>query len=390
MNKRVLTLIFGLVCAACGDDGVNLPANCQSGDITGTIEVLAAREVTACGGVALKSIAQGTTLRLRPGTVVDMFEGQSFAIDTVSRLIAEGTEERPIIFQAATKRGWSTLSFPTSVNAEPSILKHVIFRGGRGDDPILATHDGVRLNHVQIEDTDTGLLVSGWDPQSSDIQITTRETPLILRTEEALYDLHSVEGLRVDSETKIQVEGESFGEVVLRDVGGYYEFENAEFDSLHVGPHSFVFVRNGLRATNVRVEGPVNFYSDHDLAFQGGVIGDLEIDGAGRVEFSDVSLNNVTVRDAEHVRLDGEILAKGLEVTRTIDSTSSLASFAPGVSVTDSVFEDLKTPVVLEFDGALNFVGNDVTGSDTCIETSDDDPTDYSAVNTLNCPTPVR
>jgi hypothetical protein len=67
-----------------------------------------------------------------------------------------------------------------------------------------------------------------------------------------------------------------------------------------------------------------------------------------------------------------------------------LASFAPGISVTDSVFEDLKTPVVLEFDGALNFVGNDVTGSDTCIETSDDDPTDYSAVNTLNCPTPVR
>jgi hypothetical protein len=276
------------------------------------------------------------------------------------------------------------------VNAEPSILKHVIFRGGRGDDPILAVHDGVRLNHVQIEDTDTGLLVSGWDPQSSNIQITTRETPLILRTEEALYDLHKVEGLRVDSETKIQVEGESFGEVVLKSVGGYYEFEHAEFDSLDVGPHSLVFVRNGLRATNVRVEGPVSFYSDHDLAFQGGVIGDLKIDGAGRVEFSDVSLNNVTVRDAEHVRLDGEILAKGLEVTRTIDSTSSLASFAPGVSVTDSVFEDLNIPVVLEFDGALNFVGNVVTGSDTCIQTSTDDTTDYNAVNTLNCPTPVR
>lgn len=96
------------------------------------------------------------------------------------------------------------------------------------------------------------------------------------------------------------------------------------------------------------------------------------------------------MRDAEHVRLDGEILAKGLEVTRTIDSTSSLASFAPGVSVTDSVFEDLKTPVVLEFDGALNFVGNDVTGSDTCIQTTTDDTTDYNAVNILNCPTPVR
>lgn len=390
MNSRVFAPIFGLLCAACGDDGVNLPANCQSGDITGTIEILAARDVTACGEVALKSIAQGTTLRLRPGTVVDMFEGQSFAIDTVSRLIAEGTAEHPIIFQAATKRGWSRLSFPTSVNAEPSVLKHVIFRGGRGDAPILAVHDGVRLSHVQIEDTDTGLLVTGWDPQSSNIQIRTRKTPLILRTEEALYDLHKVEGLRVDSETNIQVEGESFGEVVLRDVGGYYEFENAEFDSLDVGPHSFVFVSNGLRATSVQVEGPVSFFSDHDLSFQGGAIDDLEIDGAGRVEFSDVSLTNVTVRDAEHVRLDGESTARGLEVTRTIDSTSSLASFAAGVSVTDSVFEDLKTPVVLEFDGALNFVGNDVTGSDTCIQTSDDDLTAYAAVNTLNCPTPVR
>lgn len=390
MNSRVFAPIFGLLCAACGDDGVNLPANCQSGDITGTIEILAARDVTACGEVALKSIAQGTTLRLRPGTVVDMFEGQSFAIDTVSRLIAEGTEERPITFQAATKRGWSTLSFPTSVNAEPSILKHVIFRGGRGDDPILAVHDGVRLNHVQIEDTDTGLSVAGWDPQSSNIQITTRETPLILRTEEALYDLHTVDGLRVPSNANIRVEGESFGEVVLRSVGSAYEFENAEFDSLDVGPHSFVFVRNGLRATNVRVEGPVNFYSEHDLAFQGGEIDDLKIDGAGRVEFLDISLTKVTVRDAEHVRLDGGSTARGLELTRTIDSSWSLASFAPGVAVTDSVFEDLKTPVVLEFDGALNFVGNDVTGSDTCIQTSGDDTTDYAAANSLNCPTPLR
>lgn len=78
MNNRVLALTLGLMCTSCGDDGADLPANCQSGDITGTIEVLAARDVTACGEVALKSIAQGTTLRLRPGTVVDMFEGQSF------------------------------------------------------------------------------------------------------------------------------------------------------------------------------------------------------------------------------------------------------------------------------------------------------------------------
>ena len=66
---------------------------------------------------------------IEPGTIFNIHENKSIIFK--GKVIAEGNEDFPIIFQRATKKSWGTIAFQGN-QTQGSILKNIIFDGGTG------------------------------------------------------------------------------------------------------------------------------------------------------------------------------------------------------------------------------------------------------------------
>ena len=66
---------------------------------------------------------------IEPGTIFNIHENKSIIFK--GKVIAEGNEDFPIIFQRSTKKSWGTIAFQGN-QTQGSILKNIIFDGGTG------------------------------------------------------------------------------------------------------------------------------------------------------------------------------------------------------------------------------------------------------------------
>ncbi|MEM9181714.1 MAG: Ig-like domain-containing protein [Pseudomonadota bacterium] len=111
--------------------------SCAAPDLAGDVDV----DTTLSGAVFFsENIRVDATLTLEPGTVVTMCTANTaIQVRTGGNLIAEGTSENPIIFQApngATEK-WRRIFFDTNVG-DANRMRHVILNDGGGNDPSIA------------------------------------------------------------------------------------------------------------------------------------------------------------------------------------------------------------------------------------------------------------
>ena len=171
----------------------SLPTRCDGGgDYGSTLE----QDTTWSGDVYLgqslivrknATTDSYSTLTIQAGTKVFFCGDYSMSIGGLfspGRLVVEGTEENPVIFDAAPGApGWGSISF-VDTGDEPSQMMYAILRNGGGQDPnadtasveissrasFLGSEDylGPILDHVTIEDSTTyGMIVdmtSNQDP----------------------------------------------------------------------------------------------------------------------------------------------------------------------------------------------------------------------------------
>jgi hypothetical protein len=132
-----------------------------------------------------------------------------------STLFIQGTEGDPVVFEGQGDEPgyWSGLIVGDNVRTNSTVSYLTIRNAGGDDDPALLVRAAITLDHVTLEDNETGAQIGeqGLDPDSANLTITgTESVPLTVEGPNALVSLPQGGSYTGNSDDVIAIDGADY------------------------------------------------------------------------------------------------------------------------------------------------------------------------------------
>jgi hypothetical protein len=177
-----------------GSNNLNNPSpDCQDGDVSGEFEGAIEVDTIFCGEVEITGdvyTSDVVDVTFRPGTRVRLGVDRKIEFGWAGNettVIAQGTEENPIIFEGTTaERGhWLGLMVLSSVTSD-SVFDHIIVRhAGSQDSPAIRNDNerGISFKNITIEEAGaTGFESASFKADSVNLTVRNSEGPVVSLT----------------------------------------------------------------------------------------------------------------------------------------------------------------------------------------------------------------